>query len=78
MRAELKDRPDLLLLLFLLLLILLHPVLDRGFVSNSLLGVLSTIAVIFATIRMSQIKGWLWQSLLLAAGIGIFPLADQF
>jgi hypothetical protein len=27
---------------------------------------------------MSQIKGWLWQSLLLAAGIVIFSLADQF
>jgi len=66
------------LLLSLLLLILLHPVLDRGFVSNIFLGVLSFVPVILATIRLSQIKGWLWQSLLLAAGIVIFSLADQF
>jgi hypothetical protein len=78
MRAELKHRPDLLLLLSLLLLILLHPVLDRGIVRNIFLGVLSFVPVILATIRLSQIKGWLWQSLLLAAGIVIFSLADQF
>ena len=78
MRAELKHRPDLLLLLSLLLLVLLHPVLDRGIVRNIFLGVLSFVPVILATIRLSQIKGWLWQSLLLAAGIVIFSLADQF
>jgi hypothetical protein len=78
MRAESKYRPDLLLLLSLLLLILLHPVLDRGIVPDIFLGVLSFVPIILATIRMSQIKGWLWQSLLLAAGIVIFSLADQF
>jgi hypothetical protein len=78
MRAELKRRPDVLLLLSLLLLILLHPVLDRGIVRNIFLGVLSFVPVILATIRLSQIKGWLWQSLLLAAGIVIFSFADQF
>lgn len=78
MRAGLKRRPDLLLLLSLLLVILLHPVLDRRFVSNILLGVLGFVPVILAMIRLSQIKGWLWQSLLLVAGIVVFTLADQF
>jgi hypothetical protein len=77
MRAGLK-RPDLLLLLSLVLLILLHPVLDRRFVSNIFLGVLGFVPVILAMIRLSQIKGWLWQSLLLVAGIVVFTLADQF
>jgi hypothetical protein len=77
MRAGLK-RPDLLLLLSLVLLILLHPVLDRRFVSNIFLGVLGFVPVILAMIRLSQIKGWLWQSLLLVAAIVIFFLADQF
>ena len=78
MRTGLKHRPDLLLLLSLLLLILLHPVLDRRFVSNIFLGVLGFVPVILAMIRLSQIKGWLWQSLLLVAGIVVFTLADQF
>ena len=78
MRAGLKHRPDLLLLLSLLLVILLHPVLDRRFVSNIFLGVLGFVPVILAMIRLSQIKGWLWQSLLLVAGIVVFTLADQF
>ena len=78
MRTVLKHRPDLLLLLSLLLLILLHPVLDRRFVSNIFLGVLGFVPVILAMIRLSQIKGWLWQSLLLVAGIVVFTLADQF
>jgi hypothetical protein len=46
------------------LLILLHPVLDRGIVRDIFLGVLGFVPVILATIRLSQIKGWLWQSLL--------------
>ena len=78
MRTVLKHRPDLLLLLSLLLLILLHPVLDRRFVSNIFLGVLGFVPVILAMIRLSQIKGWLWQSLLLVAGIVVFTLADLF
>ena len=78
MRTGLKHRPDLLLLLSLLLVILLHPVLDRRFVSNIFLGVLGFVPVILAMIRLSQIKGWLWQSLLLVAGIVVFTLADQF
>ena len=77
MWTDLKHRPDLLLLLSLLLLILLHPVLDHGIVSNIFLIVLSFVPVILATIRLSQIRGWWWQSLLLVCLLYTSDAADE-
>lgn len=78
MLAAVKSRHDLLLLLSLLLAILLHPVLDHGDVRRLFLGGLMFVPVILSTIRLSQIKGWLWQAVLLVAGIVIFAVAGQF
>ena len=78
MRAEVKSRPDLLLLLSLLLVIVLHPLLDHGDVRRLVLAGLVFIPVILSTIRLSQIKDWAWPSVLLVAGILIFRIADRF
>jgi len=75
MWAAAKSRPDLSLLLSLLLAILLYPVLDHGDVRRLFLGALMFVPVILSTIRLSQIKGWLWRSSLLVAGIVIFAVA---
>jgi hypothetical protein len=78
MRTEVKSRPDLLLLLSLLAFIGLQPILDHGDVRRLILGGLLFIPVILSTIRLSQIKGWLWPSVLLAGGIVTFAIADKF
>lgn len=78
MQAEVKSRPDLLLLLSLLLVIVLHPLLDHGDVRRLVLAGVVFIPVILSTIRLSQIKDWAWPSVLLVAGILIFGIADRF
>ncbi len=67
MLTKRRSRPDLLLLLSLLLVILLHPVLDHGFQRNLVLGLLMFVPVIVATVRLSEIKGWLWRARVLMA-----------
>jgi energy-coupling factor transporter transmembrane protein EcfT len=65
MQTKLHSRPDLLLLLSLLLAILLTPVLDRdGWRRLALAGV-TFIPVIVSTVRLPQIKLWVWPSVLL-------------
>jgi hypothetical protein len=58
---------DLLLLLSLLLLILLYPMLDRGDVQRMLLGGLMFVPLLLATIKMVQIKSWVWPAVFLMA-----------
>jgi len=65
MRGKGPSQPDLFLLLSLLLVILAYPLLDKGVAPRSILTALMFIPVILATVRLSQIKGWLWQSVLL-------------
>jgi hypothetical protein len=77
MQAELHSRPDLSLLLSLLLVILLNPVMDHGNWRRFLLGALTFIPVILATIRLAQIKMWVWPSVLLMLGGLIFLLASN-
>lgn len=72
-----KSRPDLLLLLSLIAVILLHPVLDHGTVRRMILAGLIFFPVVVSTIRLSQIKHWLWSSLLLGGGIFIFTIANE-
>jgi len=71
-------RLDLYLLLSLLLFILLHPVLDRGLLWRLMLGLLMFVPVTLATVRVSEIKGWLWPTVLLGSGVFIFTLANAF
>ena len=77
MQAKLQSRPDLLLLLSLLLAILLTPVLDHGNWSRLVLAAVTFIPVVLSIVRLSQIKGWVWPSVLLALGNVIFVVAGN-
>ena len=77
LNAKLKSRPDLLLLLSLLAAILLTPVLDRGHWSRLLLAAITFISVVLSVVRLSQIKRWVWPSVLLALGNVIFVVAGN-
>jgi hypothetical protein len=57
----------LLLLLSLLLVFLVYPVLDHGNVRRLILGALMFAPVILSTVRLAEIKGWIWPSVLLAS-----------
>jgi hypothetical protein len=73
-----QTRPDLLLLLSLFLVILIHPLLDHGDFRRLVLGGLMFVPLIQATVRLSQIKGWVWPSVLLMLGVLIFGVASSF
>ena len=65
------------LLLSLLLVILLNPVMDHGDWRRPVLAALIFIPVILATVRLSQIKVWVWPSVLLMLGSLILVLASN-
>jgi voltage-gated potassium channel Kch len=73
-----KTRPDVLLLLSLLLLILLHPVLDHGELRRVLLGVLTFVPVILSTVKLAQLKGWVWPAFFVMLGAFIFSALSEF
>jgi hypothetical protein len=75
--AKLQSRPDLLLLLSLLAAILLTPVLNQDNWRRLLLAAVTFIPVVISIIRLSQIKGWMWPSVLLALGNVIFVVAGN-
>ena len=77
MLAKLQSRPDLWLLLSLLLVILLNPVLDQGDWPRLVLAAVTFIPVIVSTVRLSQIKVWVWPSVLLMLGNVIFAVAGN-
>jgi len=77
MQAKLQSRPDLFLLLSLLLAILLTPVLDQGNWSRLVLAAVTFIPVVLSIVRLSQIKRWVWPSVLLALGNVIFVVAGN-
>ena len=77
MQTKLQSRPDLVLLLSLLLAILLTPVLDHGGWRRLLLAGVVFIPVIISIVRLSQIKGWLWPTVLLAFGNVVFVVAGN-
>lgn len=64
-------RTDLFLLLSLVLVIVSYPVLDQGAMRRFILGVLIFVPVIVASVRLSQVRGWRWQSVVLVLGIVI-------
>ena len=77
MQTKHQSRPDLLLLLFLLLAIVLTPVLDRDGWRRLVLAGVTFIPVIVSTIRLSQIKLWVWPSVSLMLINIIFVIAGN-
>jgi Ion channel len=77
LNPKFQSRPDLLLLLSLLLAILLTPVLDDGHGGRLVLAAVTFIPVVLSIVRLSQIKGWVWSSVLLAVGNVIFVVAGN-
>jgi len=77
MQAKLHSRPGLPLLLSLLLVILLNPVMDHSDWRRLVLAALTFIPVILSTFRLSQIRVWVWPSVLLMLGGLIFWLASN-
>jgi hypothetical protein len=77
MLQKLKTRPDLFLLLSLLLVILMYPVLDHDEIRRLALGGLLFLPVFLATVRLSEIHGWVWPSVLLMAGTFIIGVASN-
>jgi hypothetical protein len=78
MRQFVQARRDLLLLLSLLLVILLYPMLDRGDVQRMVLSGLMFAPLLIATVRMAQIKGWVWPAVLLMAGAVVCAVLSIF
>ena len=78
MRKKPHTRWDLLLLLSLVLIILLYPVLDHGEIRRVILGGVVFVPVILTTVRMSQIKAWVWPSVMLMSAAFIFAVVDTF
>ena len=76
MQEHEQTRRDLFLLLSLLLVIVIYPVLDHGDLRRLILGVLFFVPVIAATVRVSEIKVWVWPSVLLMSGSFIFAVAS--
>jgi hypothetical protein len=77
LNAKLQSRPDLLLLLSLLVAILLTPVLNQDNWRRLILAAVTFIPVVLSVVRLSQIKGWVWPSVLLALGNAIFVVAGN-
>jgi len=77
LNAKVQSRPDLLLLLSLLLAILLTPVLNQDNWRRLVLVAVTFIPIVLSIVRLSQIKRWMWPSLLLALGNAVFVLAGN-
>ena len=77
MQAKLHSRPDLLLLLSLLVAILLTPVLNQDNWRRLVLAAVTFIPIVLSIVRLSQIKRWVWPSVLLALGNAVFVVAGN-
>ena len=77
MNAKLQSRPDLLLLLSLLVAILLTPMLDHDNWGRLVLAAVTFIPIVLSIVRLSQIKRWVWPSVLLALGNAVFVMAGN-
>ena len=77
LNAKLQSRPDLLLLLSLLAAILLTPLLNQDNWRRLVLAGVTFIPVVLSIVRLSQIKRWVWLSVLLAVGNAVFVVAGN-
>jgi hypothetical protein len=64
--------------LSLLLIILMYPVLDHGELRRLTLGGLTLLPVVFSTIKLSQVRIWMWPSVLLMSGAMILVVVTGF
>lgn len=78
MQQNAKTRPEVLLLLSLLLLVLLYPVLDRADSRHVLLAALTFVPVILSTVKLAELKGWVWPASLVMCGTFIFSALSEF
>jgi Ion channel len=62
---------DLFLLLSLLLVIMLYPLLDHDEGRRMVLGLLMFAPLLLASVKMAQMKGWVWPTVLLITGVVI-------
>src|SRR5579862_2769441 len=77
LNAKVQSRPDLLLLLSLLLAILLTPALNQDNWRRLVLVVVTFMPIVSSIVRLSQIKRWVWPSVLLALGNAVFVVAGN-
>ena len=77
MNVNLQSRPDLLLLMSLLAAILLTPVLNQDNWRRLVLAAVTFIPIVLSIARLSQIKRWVWPSVLLALGNAVFVVAGN-
>ncbi len=77
LNTKVQSRPDLLLLLSLLVAILLTPVLNQDNWKRLVLVAVTFIPIVLSIVRLSQIKRWVWPSVLLALGNAIFVVAGN-
>ena len=77
MNAKVQSRPDLLLLLSLLVAILLTPVLNQDNWRRLVLAAVTFIPIVLSVVRLSQIKRWVWPSVLLALGNAVFVVVGN-
>ena len=77
LNPKFQARPDLLLLVSLLAAILLTPVLSQDNWRRLVLAAVTFIPVVISIVRLSQIKGWVWPSVLLAVGNLVFVVAGN-
>ena len=77
LNAKIQSRPDLLLLLSLLLAILLTPALNRVSWSRLIRAAVTFVPIVVSVIRLSQIRRWVWPSVLLALANVIFVVAGN-
>ena len=76
MPERVAQRRGLLLLLSLLLVILMYPVMDYDLAGKLIIALLTFVSLIFATIKLSQKKGWSWPSVLLISGALLFAASN--
>jgi voltage-gated potassium channel Kch len=77
LRAKMQTRADLLLLLSLLLAILLTPVLGQSNWGRIVLAAVMFIPFTISIVLLSQMRGWIWPSVVLALGNVIFVVAGN-
>src|ERR1700740_399025 len=77
LNPKVQSRPDLLLLLSLLVAILLTPVLNQDNWRRLVLAAVTFIPIVLSIVRLSQIKRWVWLSVMLALGNAVFVVAGN-
>jgi hypothetical protein len=77
MRHSSQAWRDLFLLVSLLLVIVLYPLLDSSEVRGVVLGGLMFAPLLLATVRMVQIKFWMWPTLLLMTAVVISTIVSS-